>query len=528
MAAGKLTRAFLAVALALAAAGCIQDDGTRYDPVPGRQRMSYDSERELGWSFDLQAQKALPFITDLTVLEFMDDIGNELVEKLGEQPFDYRFRVIVNPELNAFAVPGGYIYFHSGTLLKSGDVEELAGVLAHELAHVKGRHQARLAQDLAIPSILASIAGLAAGAAAGSAGPLVAAQGLNVALQLQYTRQYEDEADRVGSVFMTRAGWRPNGMVRFFERIELEQDQAPEGFIPPYLYSHPAVDARIEVVRELDAKLKPMKSPPRLDERFRAMQGRLAYLLAHKRSAISDVAPHDRTRTDPLLAEARGHRAAGDTEAAFASLDAAERLEPNDPRVSAERGEILMAEGRPADAAVAYRRAVYLDPNPPSLMLALSRAHRAAGNRRKAVFFAEQAVWRSGTQGTMRLQTERELERLIFPVVAQSGFGTGPARSSANDASDTDAPELLTVRRADGEQHFWGRISPHHLPTANYLTARWTDPSGKVMRDKSPRRTQRVYILDSYDFQDAAPGDWSFQVLLADEVVLETTIRVTE
>ena len=528
MAARNLRRAFVALPLALAVAGCVQDDGTRYDPIPGRQRISYDSERELGWSFDLQAQRALPFVTDLAVLEFLDDLGNELVERLGEQPFDYRFRVIVNPELNAFTVPGGYIYFHSGTLLTAGDVEELAGVLAHELAHVKGRHQARLAQDIAIPSILASLAGLAAGAAAGSAGPLVAAQGLNVALQLQYTRQYEDEADRVGSVFLTRAGWRPAGMVRFFERIELEQEQAPEGFIPPYLYSHPAVDSRIDVVRGLDEKLKPMKSPPRLDDRFHAMQGRLAYLLAHKRSAISEVAPHDRARTDPLLAEARGHRAAGDIDAALASLDAAELLEPNDPRVSAERGEIFMAAGRPADAAVAYRRAVHLDPNPPSLLLALARAHRDAGNRRKAVFFAEQAVWRSGTRGTMRLQTERELERLIFPVIAQSGFGSGPARSSANDASDTDAPALIKVRRADGEQQFWGRISPHHLPTANYLTVRWTDPSGEVVRDERPRRTQRVYILDSYDFEDAAPGDWKFEVLLADDVVLATTIRVTE
>ena len=169
MAAPVLIRALFAIALAIAVAGCIQDDGTKFDPIPGRQRISYDSEREMGWQFDLAAQKALPFVTDLAVLEFMDDIGNVLVERLGEQPFDYRFRVIVNPELNAFAVPGGYIYFHSGTLLTAGDVEELAGVLAHELAHVKGRHQARLAQDIAIPSILASLAGLAAGAAAGSA-----------------------------------------------------------------------------------------------------------------------------------------------------------------------------------------------------------------------------------------------------------------------------------------------------------------------------------------------------------------------
>jgi len=76
-------------------------------------------------------------------------------------------------------------------------------------------------------------------------------------------------------VFLTRAGWHPDGMVRFFERILLEKQQGPEGFIPPYLYSHPAVETRIDVVRGLDEKLQPMTSPPRLDDRFKAMQGRL-------------------------------------------------------------------------------------------------------------------------------------------------------------------------------------------------------------------------------------------------------------
>ena len=337
--------------------------------------MSYDSEREIGWNFDIEAQKALPIITDLAVLEFMDDLGNELVESLGEQPFDYRFRVIVNPELNAFAVPGGYIYFHSGTLLTAGDVEELAGVMAHELAHVKGRHQARLAQDIAIPSILASLAGLAAGAAAGSAGPLVAAQGANVALQLQYTRQYEDEADRVGAVFLTRAGWHPSGMVRFFERIVLEEEQAPEGFIPPYLYSHPAIDERIEVVRDArretqadEVAAAPRRSlpgdagAPRLPDRAQARRdGRHGAL--RPRSHRPAARRGERARRAPATPKRRSRRStprSGSNRTIRACR--------------CERGEILMAAGRPADAVVAYRRAVYLDPNPPSRA---ARARRA-------------------------------------------------------------------------------------------------------------------------------------------------------
>jgi predicted Zn-dependent protease len=519
-------RALIAAALAVGALGCIQDDGTRFDPIPGRQRMSADSEREVGWEFDQKAQQVLPIITDLEVLEFMSDLGNVLVEGLGEQPFDYRFRVVANQGLNAFAVPGGYIYMHTGTLLTAGDVQELAGVLAHELAHVKGRHHARLVQETAIPNILASLAGLAAGAATGSAGPLVAAQGLNVALQLQYTRQFEDEADRVGAVFLTRAGWHPEGMVRFFERILLEQKQGPEGFIPPYLYSHPAVETRIDVVRGLDEKLQPTTSPPRLDARFKAMQGRLAYLVAHRRGALTDTPAYDRTRNEALLEKANRERQSGETEAALATLAAAEAQEPNDPRVPVLRGEIRAATGRPADAVVAYRRAVHLDNNPPSVLLALARAHRDAGDHRKAVFFAEQALWRSGTKGTLRLQAERELERMIFPVVAESGFGDGPEPIRAGTLR---APVAQTVvHSGDTPLQWWARISPHHLPWGGYITVRWIDPSGSVVREKKPRRFQRVYLADSYDFEDAARGEWTLEVLLAEDVVHTEKIRVAD
>ena len=521
-----IARAWLAAAVALGVAGCIQDDGTNFDPIPGRQRMSADSERELGWQFDQKVQQVLPIVTDLAVLEFMSDLGNVLVERLGEQPFDYRFRVLVNQELNAFAVPGGYIYMHSGTLLTAGDVEELAGVLAHELAHVKGRHQARLAQEIAIPNILATLAGLAAGAATGSAGPLVAAQGLNVALQLQYTRQFEDEADRVGAVFLTRAGWHPDGMVRFFERILLEKQQGPEGFIPPYLYSHPAVETRIDVVRGLDQKLKPMTSPPRLEERFKEMQGRLAYLVAHRRGELTDKPSYDRTRTDPLLETATRQRQAGDIEGALVTLAAAEVQEPKDPRVAVQRGEILADAGRPADAVVAYRRAVFLDANPPSVLLALARAYRDSGDHRKAVFFAEQAVWRSGTKGTLRLHAERELERMIFPVIAESGFGDGPAQSSGGEQNVS--AQQTSMRAKDGALQWWARISPHHLPWASYIQVRWVDPDGNVVREKKQRRFQRVYMSDSYDFEDAPRGDWKLEVLLADDIVHSETIQVTD
>lgn len=507
-------RALIACALLCGAAGgCIQDDGRRFDPVPGRTRMSVDSEREIGWDFDQKAQLFLPLVTDLEVLEFLDDLGAFMVEKLGDQPFDYRFRIVVNPALNAFAVPGGYIYFHTGTLLGTGDVEELAGVLAHELAHVKGHHHARMAQDIALPNLLTSLAGVAAGAATGSAGPMIAAQGLNVALQLQFTRQYEDEADRVGTTFLNRAGWTPDGMVRFFERILLEKRRMPEGNVPAYLFSHPQVETRIEVVRGLGEKLVPTTTPPaRFEERFRAMQERLAVIVARGR-APGTLEPYDRAVAQPLLDAAAERRDAGDVEGALARLVAAEERAPADPRVPVLRGEILQAAGRPAEAATAFRRAVYLDPNPPYVLLALARAHADAGNRRAAIFFTEQAIFRSGPRGSLRQQAERSLERLIFPVIAESGFGT--------ERFVKPGPGATAPRLSGEEIEWWARLGPHYVPWAGYVRVRWIDPGGSVVREDEPRRTKRVYLRDALtDHEEApAPGAWRLEVLLGDDVV---------
>src|SRR5690606_32100390 len=115
------------------AAGCARTpDGERKLRLPG-QLAPVESDRETGFAFDREIQKQLPLVEDLEVLAFVDELGQRLVDHLGDQPFDYRFRVLPHPELNAFAVPGGYIYLHSATILEAGSIEELAGVIAHEL-----------------------------------------------------------------------------------------------------------------------------------------------------------------------------------------------------------------------------------------------------------------------------------------------------------------------------------------------------------------------------------------------------------
>jgi len=516
----RLQLALALLALAGLAGGC-SHGGERRMTLPG-QLAPLENDRESGFAFDQELQKQLPLIHDLEVLEFVDELGQRLVGGLGDQPFDYRFRVLPNPDLNAFAVPGGYIYLHSGTILEAGGVEELAGVIAHELGHVKGRHSARMAKDTAIPSLLATVAGLAASAAAGDATPMLAAQAANVAIQLQYSRQYEDEADRLAVDFLARSGMRSEGLVRFFERIQVEEHKMPPGQVPAYLFSHPQVDSRIDVVRANAQRVEPgAPPPPELEREFRTVQQRLAWLIRNKRTTTPADPRFDRALAEPALAEAARLRDQGRPGDALAVLDAAERQSPEDPRVPYRRAELLEAQGRLDDAIAAYRRAVHLDPNQAATLLALGRAQRSAGHRREALFFLEQASFRAGPTGRARTQIDAEIERLVFPVVLETGFAAGAAADD-DDATLAASDQALpaTARRLA----WWGKVGPHWRDRTGYLRVRWRDAAGAASEPKAPDRARGNLIARRKLDADQAARAWTLELLYGDEVVHSETI----
>ena len=113
--AARAAHLILLASLALATA-CVQDDGRRFNPIRDFVTVSVDEEREIGLEFDREIRKHVDVIDDPVVAGFINDLGQEMVRTIEPQPFIYRFRVINDPSLNAFAVPGGYIYFHSGTV----------------------------------------------------------------------------------------------------------------------------------------------------------------------------------------------------------------------------------------------------------------------------------------------------------------------------------------------------------------------------------------------------------------------------
>jgi len=251
--------------------------------------MSPQEEARVGADFMRQARRALPLIEDPILHDYIARLGTRLLQ--GNAGGDrYHFFIVDDPQINAFAVPGGYIGLNSGVILQAKSDQEVAGVLAHEVAHIQQRHIPRLLAASRISSA-AAMAGLLAGivAAASGAGHADAAIALSTAAyaenQLRFTREFEQEADRVGLDLLQRAGFDPRGMPDFFEKLQawsrLNDVDAPE-----FLRTHPLSTSRISDTR---ARAEALPAAPRKGSEFADMQMRLRVLTAKNSAAIADA-----------------------------------------------------------------------------------------------------------------------------------------------------------------------------------------------------------------------------------------------
>ena len=512
--------------IAAAATACVQDDGSVFNPIQDALSVSDDDERELGLQFDEQLRQMVVVVEDPLVAGFIHDLGQEIVRTLEPQPFIYRFRIVQDPSLNAFAVPGGYVYFHSGTILAAGSLDELAGVMGHEIAHVKAHHYARMREKTQIPDLLVGVAGMAAAVATGEPGVAVAAQAANVAVQLRFSREFETEADQLGSVFMTRAGWQPDAITRFFERIVAEQRRYPDQ-IPPYLFSHPDVEDRIAAVRQQAKTLAPTRLPdPQLAAQLPEVQARLAWLLDTGRtSAPPPDPPEDPRRLDPLLEQAERLAQEGQVDEALFALARAEAIEPRDPRAPYRIGELLAARGRHREAAQAYRRAIRLDPTRALVFYKLGLSYRHLGDRHVAVHAFEQASRRAGGTSTLRERADWQVETLIFPVLLETGFTRG---DETRDATPLAQPQQVFPVGTRGLV-FWGRLSPRYPDYPEHLRVRWTDPHGRAVNEVEIEEQRGGWLSSSLELpSDAAPGEWSAEVWYRTDLIERHAFRIQD
>jgi predicted Zn-dependent protease len=206
-------------------------------------------ERKLGAAFMRSIRQSGMVLDDLEITAYLKSLGRRLATNSETPAQQFIFFVVNEPSINAFAGPGGYIGVHTGLFLASETESELAGVLAHEIAHVTQRHLARAfeaADNISIPSMAALIAAILIGTQNADAGVATAAiaQAGSMQYQINFTRANEYEADRVGIQTLANAGLDTFGMPAFFER--LQKNSRLYGSRPPeFLSTHPVTTNRI-------------------------------------------------------------------------------------------------------------------------------------------------------------------------------------------------------------------------------------------------------------------------------------------
>jgi len=208
--------------------------------------MTIQEERELGEKILQEVRKIWPMVQDPAPREYIARIGKRVLATMEAQPFEYEFYVLNTPEINAFAVPGGKVFFNSGLILMVEKEDELAGVMAHEIGHVLARHIARQSEQgmkLGLATLGALLAGIFLGPQAATAIG-VTAQAASATAMLKYSREYEEEADYLGLKYMERAGYDPQAMVTMLKK--LRRVSGPASTDPPaYLLTHPAAEQRM-------------------------------------------------------------------------------------------------------------------------------------------------------------------------------------------------------------------------------------------------------------------------------------------
>lgn len=247
--------------------------------------VSPSEERYLGEELMRRIRQSLLLVEDPEITEYIQSLGYQLVASSDTPTQDFTFFVINDNSINAFAAPGGFIGINSGLILTTDSESELASVMAHEIVHVTQRHLARAiekANKMNLPATAALIAALILAGKNSQAGQaaLVTTMAGNTQNQLNFTRAHEQEADRLGMEILADAGFNPQSMPAFFEKLQ-QASRFYDNRLPELLKTHPVTLSRIADSRNRAEQYPVNKKPPGAltdNSAYRLVQAKLRVL----------------------------------------------------------------------------------------------------------------------------------------------------------------------------------------------------------------------------------------------------------
>lgn len=448
--------------------------------------MSIGEERQLGRAFMRSVREALPVIEDPLLTDYIESLGHRLVAASGTGAGRYSFFLIDEPVINAFAGPDGHVGVYSGLVLASESESELAAVMAHEIAHVTQRHLMRAFEDqqqLSIPATALLIAAAILGAQVDANVGAAAVAGVQAAAaqrQINFTRENEKEADRVGIATLAAAGFDTYAMPGFFERMS-KASRLYETDAPEFLRTHPVTTNRIA---DALGRAESYGAKQRADNlRFHLTRARLrersykdpAKAVSHFRATLNQ----NRYRNE--VAERYGYASAlaraNQTAAASEQVQRLLSAHPNQAEFIILDAELDMQRGNGNEAVVKLRTSSGLRPENVPLRIAYAKALMATGEPANALNVLKQlermrpgqtylyrlmadAALKSGQRAATHMYraeayySEGELE----PAILQLELALKQRNASFQDASQAQA-RLETLKEEKAEEEEENRLS---------------------------------------------------------------------
>ena len=362
-----------------------------------RAELSPQMERRIGENIMKEIRQREPsYIDDSDINDYLNSLGRRLVEASANPIGDFSFFAIRDNTINAFAMFGGFIGVNTGTLLTAQSESELAGVVAHEIAHVTQNHLARqIAKEKqnTITSMVAMAIGILAARSNTdiASATIASAQAGVVQSQLAYSRDFEREADRMGYQTLEKSGFDVHGVGDFFERLQ-KAGRLSDSNAPVYMRSHPLTVERIS-----DMQNRAQSSPYRqvvssLD--FYLVRAKLRAQMGTPREAVSEFETQLREKKYASQAAARyglvyALMRAKDTTAAQRELDGLLALRVASPIIAGLAGEVKTKAGDFTDAQAIYRDALLRFPQAKSLIYAYAESLYAGRQYDQALVFIE-------------------------------------------------------------------------------------------------------------------------------------------
>jgi predicted Zn-dependent protease len=420
-----------------------------------RVTMSEAQEAEYGREVMRLIRADKDYLDDPEVVEYLNSLGDRLVAASPAPYRHFRFFLVRDASINAFALPGGYIGVHTGLISAARDESELAGVLAHEIAHVTQSHIARIV-DAQRGTALTTLAALAVAILAARAdnsqvaqAAITTAQAVTMQKALDYTREHEKEADRVGLQTLSESGYDPAGMVSFFERLQ-SQGRLYESQAPAYLRTHPLTHERMADLQNRLGKLSYRQHADSTD--FRLIRARIQAAegeagAAYQRfKALAAIQDDEATRYGLALAALR----AGERERA-AVVVAGLMTASSSPMVFTLAARLHLEAGQPDRAQAVLRDGLARHSGYKPLVYAHVRALLAGGKAGEA---------RSLVMERLRWWPE---DAALYRLLAESNQAAGRraeahlAEAEAHIRLDQPGPamEQLQLARQAGDGDFY-------------------------------------------------------------------------